>query len=361
MFLWIFVPAAGGLSYAKIRALDAEYLQAARELAAGCCKRDWGSMHEVPLTLSTPGRSGYVAAFEVPEWLRRTLDGCVRSVAETHGWQRPHDSLLNDGQVCVYGPGDFFARHRDDDSLGREGWRRITMVVMLSDGFEGGAFEAGTDVLTLDAGEAVVFEGALEHSVLPVVSGLRVTLVLGLFWKQENWCVLLDRDGVVNRDVGSPGVLRVDQLRVIDGVAEAIADIRARGHRVVVVTNQSAIRKGLLSVEGLDDIHAEMRRQGVEVDHVLYATGEDREPRLKPAPDLLLRALDKTGIPSTRAVMIGDSETDIQAARTARVQPLLVTSSHHGQRAAIKEEATTPTFADLPSALRAVAGALTVC
>ena len=70
--------------------------------------------------------------------------------------------------------------------------------------------------------------------------------------------VLLDRDGVLNEDRGdhvkSPG-----ELAMIGGSAEAVADLNAAGHRVVLVTNQSAVGRGVISREMLDRIHGALR------------------------------------------------------------------------------------------------------
>ena len=71
---------------------------------------------------------------------------------------------------------------------------------------------------------------------------------------------LLDRDGCINEDVGAPGVLRTDALRLIPGAAGAVRRLRLSG-KVAIVTNQSARGKGLLSAADLAAIHEELRHQ----------------------------------------------------------------------------------------------------
>jgi D-glycero-D-manno-heptose 1,7-bisphosphate phosphatase len=71
--------------------------------------------------------------------------------------------------------------------------------------------------------------------------------------------VLLDRDGVINEDVGSPGVLSVDTFTLIPGAAAAIARLKLAGASVCVVTNQTCVGKGLISEVELSDIHSRMR------------------------------------------------------------------------------------------------------
>mmetsp|Transcript_24077 Transcript_24077/g.72250 ORF Transcript_24077/g.72250 Transcript_24077/m.72250 type:complete len:387 (-) Transcript_24077:18-1178(-) len=168
------------------------------------------------------------------------------------------------------------------------------------------------------------------------------------------WTVLLDRDGVINRDVGSPGVVALEDFELLPGVAEAVRAAKARGCRVAVVTNQSARRKGLLSARVLDEIHGALRRAVPEIDAILAASGlEDGSPALKPAPDLLLAALEKFGAAPERAIMIGDARTDMVAAARANVRCALVTSSHHGE-ACLAELVSD----DVPSVLGASGGRL---
>ena len=155
------------------------------------------------------------------------------------------------------------------------------------------------------------------------------------------WTVLLDRDGVLNRDVGSPGVVHEEQFELLPGVADAVRALKEDGHACVVVTNQNARRKGLLSAETLDKLHASLRRD-VPVDDVFVATGLDG-PALKPAPDLVNLALESCGGDRDRTVLVGDARTDMIAACRAGVLAVLVTSSHHGVACAAElAEAPTP-------------------
>ena len=157
------------------------------------------------------------------------------------------------------------------------------------------------------------------------------------------WTVLLDRDGVLNKDVGSPGVVREEQFELLPGVSDAVRELKKDGHACMVVTNQNARRKGLLSAETLDKLHASLRRD-VLVDDIFVATGLDG-PALKPAPDLLNLALGDAD--RDRAVLVGDSRTDMIAACRAGVLAVLVTSSHHGVACAAElAEEPTPAVID---------------
>ena len=157
------------------------------------------------------------------------------------------------------------------------------------------------------------------------------------------WTVLLDRDGVLNRDVGSPGVVRAEQFELLPGVSDAVRGLKEDGHACMVVTNQNARRKGLLSAETLEKLHASLRRE-VPVDDIFVATGLDG-PALKPAPDLVNLALGDAD--RDRAILVGDSRTDMIAACRAGILAVLVTSSHHGVACAAElAEAPTPAIID---------------
>ena len=138
---------------------------------------------------------------------------------------------------------------------------------------------------------------------------------------------LVDRDGCINEDVGAPGVLRADELSLIPGSAGAVRRLRLAG-RVAIVTNQSARGKGLLSAAELDAIHEALRHQlattarggrvGREQWDALYVC-EDAGPsgRKKPSAGMVVQALDDFGCAPSEAVMIGDSWSDVVAARRA--------------------------------------------
>jgi D-glycero-D-manno-heptose 1,7-bisphosphate phosphatase len=141
--------------------------------------------------------------------------------------------------------------------------------------------------------------------------------------------MLLDRDGVLNHDredfVKSP-----DELVMIDGAAEAVARLTAAGHRVVVVTNQSALGRGLIDETTLARIHEKLheaiRRAGGHLDDILYCPDPPwaAGPRRKPAPGMLREALSRYRVAPEAAPMIGDRLRDLEAATAAGCPRLLV-------------------------------------
>jgi len=172
---------------------------------------------------------------------------------------------------------------------------------------------------------------------------------------------LLDRDGTVNVDVGPPGVVSSAQLRLVPGAAQALASLSSVGVTLALVTNQSAVGKGLLSEQGLAEIHAslaELLRAEGGPDARLHASFHcsDRapSPRRKPSPGMLLEALSWFGAQPADAAMVGDTATDMAAAAAAGVSRRLLLCTGHGRvfaEAAVEAGVSLPTRIDEGSPL----------
>ena len=143
---------------------------------------------------------------------------------------------------------------------------------------------------------------------------------------------LLDRDGVINRDVGHPGVLQPGACSLVPGSAAAIARLNAAGKRVAVVTNQSSRGLGLLSAAGLADIHDKLHgllgAEGASWDELCVCEDASPSARKKPEPGMLLGALQSARAEAAKGIMIGDSWTDAVAARRAGCAAVLVCTGH---------------------------------
>lgn len=142
--------------------------------------------------------------------------------------------------------------------------------------------------------------------------------------------VLLDRDGTINVQVVGDYVRRPEDLVLLPGAAEAIALLNAVGCPVVVVTNQRGVARGLMSSADVDAVHERLGELLAEadarVDAVLVCPHEAGTCRCrKPAPGLLEEALRLVpGARRERCLLVGDSTTDIEAARALGVPGVLV-------------------------------------
>jgi D-glycero-D-manno-heptose 1,7-bisphosphate phosphatase len=142
--------------------------------------------------------------------------------------------------------------------------------------------------------------------------------------------VFLDRDGVINVDRGYTH--RVEDFELIPGSAEAMALLQAAGWRLVVVTNQSGIARGLYSSDDYERFTAHMRARlqaaGVHLDAVLHcphlpdavvAAYRQACDCRKPAAGMLLRAARELSLDLPGSVFVGDRLSDVQAGRAAGV------------------------------------------
>lgn len=141
--------------------------------------------------------------------------------------------------------------------------------------------------------------------------------------------IVLDRDGVINRDLNGPIVSPL-AWEPIDGSLEAIARLNHAGYQVAVATNQSGIALGSLTVDDLHVIHQKMHelvvQAGGRIDTVLFcphSESDECECR-KPAPGMLYTLSERLNIDLSKVAFVGDSLKDIQAAMAAAAQPILV-------------------------------------
>ena len=141
----------------------------------------------------------------------------------------------------------------------------------------------------------------------------------------------LDRDGVLIEDTGYPHLEA--HLRPVPGATEAVARLNRLGYLCVIVTNQSGVARGLFSEADMHAFNALLVRRfaaaGARIDAV-YACPfhpEAREarwrhpdhPDRKPNPGMILRAIADHDVDPARSFLIGDQESDLEAARRAGV------------------------------------------
>jgi D-glycero-D-manno-heptose 1,7-bisphosphate phosphatase len=143
----------------------------------------------------------------------------------------------------------------------------------------------------------------------------------------SNGLIVLDRDGVINEDHGY--VHTIDRFDFLEGIFEFCKIAEARGCLIAVATNQAGIARGLYSEDDFETLNKWMlerfHEQGINIAHVFHCshhpdfptTGQGTCLCRKPLPGMLLEASLQTGIPKSKAVMVGNSESDISAGRAA--------------------------------------------
>ena len=136
--------------------------------------------------------------------------------------------------------------------------------------------------------------------------------------------VFLDRDGVINqKPKEGEYITSWTDFHILPGVADGIALLNKAGYMVLVVTNQRCVAKGLLSVADLEKIHEQMLQTlshaGGKLDGIYYCP-HDYKPSCicrKPAPGMLLAAAQAHAVDLGSSWMVGDSEIDMQAGKSA--------------------------------------------
>ena len=135
----------------------------------------------------------------------------------------------------------------------------------------------------------------------------------------KSWTLFLDRDGVINVRNFHGYITRIQDFEFIEGSKEAIARFSKIFGRIVVVTNQQCIGKGIISEEELNDIHnhmlAEVEQAGGRIDKVYFAPQLAAENSIYRKPKSGMADLAKQDFPEInfeKSVMVGDSLSDME-------------------------------------------------
>ena len=144
--------------------------------------------------------------------------------------------------------------------------------------------------------------------------------------------VFLDRDGTINDDTGY--LNDPNGLVLIDGVVDAVRLLKSNGFKVVVITNQSGIARGIIQSDVLTKIHrklmALMEKKGAGLDGIYYCPhmpGSGCSCR-KPMTGLIDKAVKDIGLDPNRSYVVGDKFSDIEMARKSGSKGVLVLTGY---------------------------------
>ncbi|MCB0061173.1 MAG: HAD family hydrolase [Caldilineaceae bacterium] len=147
--------------------------------------------------------------------------------------------------------------------------------------------------------------------------------------------ILLDRDGVINRE-RADYVKHWDEFVFLPGVLTALQRLATLPMPILVITNQSAIGRGIVSRQAVDEIHAQaqaaIHSAGGRIDGFFLCPHHPDAgcSCRKPQPGLLYQAAAQFALTIEQSVFVGDAITDYQAARAAGCQSILVKSGRQG-------------------------------
>jgi D-glycero-D-manno-heptose 1,7-bisphosphate phosphatase len=145
----------------------------------------------------------------------------------------------------------------------------------------------------------------------------------------SNSAIFIDRDGVINCRRADDYVLDWSQFVFVQGIRAALRELASLSLPMILISNQSAVGRGLLQPSGLEDISDRMwktlQEDGTFLSAAYFCLHRPDENCLcrKPQPGLLCRAADDFAIDLRRSVFIGDSDTDVKAAHAAGCHPVL--------------------------------------
>ncbi|MEP6713141.1 MAG: HAD family hydrolase [Ferruginibacter sp.] len=141
----------------------------------------------------------------------------------------------------------------------------------------------------------------------------------------KSWTLFLDRDGVINQEKYLDYIHTWDEFVFYDGVKDAIKIFSEKFARIIVVTNQKGVGKGLTKLEDLHSIHSNMQQEiekaGGHIDAIFYCSDlEETSPYRKPNPGMGLQAAKQfPDIDLAKAIMVGNTISDMEFGRNLHI------------------------------------------
>jgi D-glycero-D-manno-heptose 1,7-bisphosphate phosphatase len=173
--------------------------------------------------------------------------------------------------------------------------------------------------------------------------------------KQSRGAVFLDRDGVINVDRRNY-VKSWTEFKFLPRVFEALRLLKKNNIRVVVITNQSAVHRGLMSISALGEIHEKMLRaiekRGGRIEAIYYCPHRPDEKCncRKPKPGMVLKAVKDLKIDLSRSYLVGDSDKDVDLARSLQMRCIRISEECSDLSPSEREKWTT----EIPSSAKSL-------
>jgi D-glycero-alpha-D-manno-heptose 1-phosphate guanylyltransferase len=162
-------------------------------------------------------------------------------------------------------------------------------------------------------------------------------LPLDLSQVDKRWTLFIDRDGVINEETVGEYVLHWGQFIFSKGVLHSFKKLSDVFGKLIIVTNQRGVGKGLMTKETLDSIHYEMQREvkiaGGHIEKIYYCTDvESSSFYRKPNPGMAFQARqDFPDIDFTKSIMIGNKPSDMRFGRAAGMYTMFLTTTNPDQ------------------------------
>ena len=150
----------------------------------------------------------------------------------------------------------------------------------------------------------------------------------------KSWTLFIDRDGVINHEKKEDYILNWNEFVFYDGVKEAMKILNPLFGRIVMVTNQKGVGRGLMSLDDLQNIHtnmlSEIEANGGRVDHIFFCSDIDsNSPNRKPNPGMAFQAKTKyPEIDFSKSLMVGNKISDMEFGRNADINTVFVATTN---------------------------------
>lgn len=150
----------------------------------------------------------------------------------------------------------------------------------------------------------------------------------------SSWTLFLDRDGVINEENVGSYITNVEEFKFYKGSLASIRQLSELFGRIVVVTNQRGVGKGIMTIDDLKAIHHHMTEQiiaeGGRIDKIYACTAlDDNDHNRKPNTGMAEQALqDYPETDLKRAVMVGNNLSDMEFGKKAGMHTVFLTSTH---------------------------------
>ncbi len=148
-----------------------------------------------------------------------------------------------------------------------------------------------------------------------------------------NKAVLLDRDGVINRERGDY-TFRIEDFEILPDVFEALKMLQKAGYLLIIISNQSGIGRGLFKIEDTEKMHSyllgELKKEGIYIDEIYYCVHHPETGSCicrKPDSLHVEKALARFDIDPAKSFFIGDKERDTIAGEKVGVKGILIESN----------------------------------
>jgi len=148
--------------------------------------------------------------------------------------------------------------------------------------------------------------------------------------------IFLDRDGVINSDIGHYYIYHVKDFVINEGIIPSLKKFTEAGYKLFIVTNQGGVAKGIYTKDDVNKVHDHLlcilRRENITIEKIYFCPHHDSVAVCdcrKPSPYFFKKAIQDYNIDPDQSYMIGDSLRDKQSAEAAGIKGITVEANEN--------------------------------